>query len=693
MNEKPLMNEFYVGGYRVDMSRSQIVAQEHIMSMEPKVLQVLLILAKNQGQVVTHDEILSQVWPDVIVAPNALQRCIAQLRKAFGDDAKTQKVIATHPKVGYSLLADVDWQEAIDKADVSDVKPQTPAASTQWPQWAAAGVLIVVLLMSLMLFNGNEKSLPLTRLTALTTTDNKEFYPMFSPDGRYIAFSRFISTCKSQIWVKDLAQDTEYRLTRDAGVYGPPAWSPDGRQLAFSHVTQCSEQQMRSGCASIHGLSFGLSKAKPQPTRELLACDEYSYGGVNWLSNEQLVFKAIKEESGEVRRLTLSDGKVDPYFSQAGFKPYALSYSPALKTLSVTGFDQSQNAQWFLIDDEDGSARKVQMQIPEDYAAINNWDPVWHPTEASLLVSVGSSLFNISTDGVFSEFPVPTMHDIYTPVYHPDGKRIAATMGTLDTDVGEYQGVLEAGLKAAKSIKNRSIVEEYMAQYQPQGQGIAFISKRSGRDQIWFEQAGQSQQLTRFAKGELLEGYTWSYDGRYLVAIVNGALQLINLDGEQQQIRTEFKAIRLFHWLNEKELLLTINEDKTYRTIKFDIQTGRYDTVYEGFSMWAQLDGDALYFLDYGERIKVFKAGQTTVFKATEALPVWSQFYVRNGQLYLVDGAMRMWQVDLQSGVKRQLEVAHTGEDSWRMNDLDIANDRMLFTTVHEARKEIVLFE
>jgi len=58
------------------MARSQIVAQGDILSMEPKVLQVLLILAKNQGQVVPHDVILNKVWSGSVVGSNAIQRCI-----------------------------------------------------------------------------------------------------------------------------------------------------------------------------------------------------------------------------------------------------------------------------------------------------------------------------------------------------------------------------------------------------------------------------------------------------------------------------------------------------------------------------------------------------------------------------------------------------------------------------------------
>ncbi|WP_444996604.1 winged helix-turn-helix domain-containing protein [Aliikangiella sp. IMCC44359] len=39
---------------------------------------------------VTHQLILDNVWKDVTVAPNTLQRRITQLRKALGDDAKRQ---------------------------------------------------------------------------------------------------------------------------------------------------------------------------------------------------------------------------------------------------------------------------------------------------------------------------------------------------------------------------------------------------------------------------------------------------------------------------------------------------------------------------------------------------------------------------------------------------------------------------
>ena len=48
------MSDFWVGKFRVDVSRAQIIVKDDIVSLEPRVLKVLLTLAKNQGEVVTH---------------------------------------------------------------------------------------------------------------------------------------------------------------------------------------------------------------------------------------------------------------------------------------------------------------------------------------------------------------------------------------------------------------------------------------------------------------------------------------------------------------------------------------------------------------------------------------------------------------------------------------------------------------
>lgn len=137
-------NQFSVGQFHVDMRRSQIINQNAIVSMEPKVLKVLLVLAEHQGKVVTQKDLLDKVWPNIEVAPNTLQRCITQLRKALDDNAREQRVIATHPRVGYSLLASVNWP-----AETPLVNIQDEVAAKTLSRFAKLAIMFSVVLIAI----------------------------------------------------------------------------------------------------------------------------------------------------------------------------------------------------------------------------------------------------------------------------------------------------------------------------------------------------------------------------------------------------------------------------------------------------------------------------------------------------------------------------------------------------------------
>ena len=92
-------------------------------------------MAENQGKVVSQEALLDKVWQGTVVSPNTLQRSIAQLRKALGDDGKVQVYIKTHAKQGYSLECDVRWQEKIQSASPDDFQEnsviQIPTENTE----------------------------------------------------------------------------------------------------------------------------------------------------------------------------------------------------------------------------------------------------------------------------------------------------------------------------------------------------------------------------------------------------------------------------------------------------------------------------------------------------------------------------------------------------------------------------------
>ena len=95
-----------------------------IKHVEPKVIEVLLCLARQAGETLPREQILKQVWPDVVVGEEVLTRAISELRSVLGDSAKQSRYIKTIPKRGYQLLEEVTWCESDDCAPIFEAHTQ-----------------------------------------------------------------------------------------------------------------------------------------------------------------------------------------------------------------------------------------------------------------------------------------------------------------------------------------------------------------------------------------------------------------------------------------------------------------------------------------------------------------------------------------------------------------------------------------
>jgi len=68
--------------------------------VEPKVMQVLEVLAETPGEVVTREVLVARVWPGVFVSEDVLHRAIRELRRIFGDDTNNPTYVETSRKRG-----------------------------------------------------------------------------------------------------------------------------------------------------------------------------------------------------------------------------------------------------------------------------------------------------------------------------------------------------------------------------------------------------------------------------------------------------------------------------------------------------------------------------------------------------------------------------------------------------------------
>ena len=81
-------------------------------TLAPRVMDVLVLLNRRAGQVVSREQILAELWPKRIVTDDAVNRCIYLLRKQLSraaDDPRYRDLIETLPKRGYRLRKEMPW--------------------------------------------------------------------------------------------------------------------------------------------------------------------------------------------------------------------------------------------------------------------------------------------------------------------------------------------------------------------------------------------------------------------------------------------------------------------------------------------------------------------------------------------------------------------------------------------------------
>jgi DNA-binding winged helix-turn-helix (wHTH) protein len=92
------------GRFRVLLRQRQLVADGVPIELGTRALDLLLVLLEADGSLVTKDELLSRVWPGIVVAEENLKVQISALRKALGED---RDLIRTEFGRGYRFTAAV----------------------------------------------------------------------------------------------------------------------------------------------------------------------------------------------------------------------------------------------------------------------------------------------------------------------------------------------------------------------------------------------------------------------------------------------------------------------------------------------------------------------------------------------------------------------------------------------------------
>ena len=119
--------EHHFADCTLDDARMTLTRGGSAVAVEPKVFDLIHLLVRNAGDLVTRDRMVEEVWGGRIVSESAISACIAAARKAVGDNGKAQAVIRTVARRGLMLVAEVS-REAVASPSAP---AQAPATTSQ----------------------------------------------------------------------------------------------------------------------------------------------------------------------------------------------------------------------------------------------------------------------------------------------------------------------------------------------------------------------------------------------------------------------------------------------------------------------------------------------------------------------------------------------------------------------------------
>lgn len=96
-----------IGEWSADPATNALCRAGDTVRIEPKAMEVLVVLARHAGEVVSREQLFAAVWPGVVVGDEALTQSVIKLRRALGDNPRAPSYIETISKRGYRLVAPV----------------------------------------------------------------------------------------------------------------------------------------------------------------------------------------------------------------------------------------------------------------------------------------------------------------------------------------------------------------------------------------------------------------------------------------------------------------------------------------------------------------------------------------------------------------------------------------------------------
>lgn len=135
-------HRYTFGQFTLDVERGALLKDGVEVALRPKGYMVLAYLIEHHGVLLTRDELLAEVWPDMVVTEDSLTQCLIQIRKALGDTKK--EMIRTIPRRGFIFEAPVTIHPHAESSE-SETIQQSWQENRKPSRWSMIAAVVLAL--------------------------------------------------------------------------------------------------------------------------------------------------------------------------------------------------------------------------------------------------------------------------------------------------------------------------------------------------------------------------------------------------------------------------------------------------------------------------------------------------------------------------------------------------------------------
>lgn len=511
---------FYIGDWVVEPQINCVRKGDHSHHLEPKVMQVLVVLATHSDEVLSKERLMSAVWPNTFVGDDVLTRCISEIRRTLDDDARTPKFIQTIPKAGYRIIAPIRFPDQPENGHANAVahevkappaKEPAPAINLPRQRWIIPVLLFLAFgAGAFWLSSDHSKSPAAYKIVPFTSNLGSESQPAFSPEGNQIAFAWKEEGSRYQhVFVKLIGSETPLQLTSEEADDYSPVYSPDGSSIAF---LRDSAKDRGIYVAPVIG---GPARKVYTPQGTI----EWNRGALSWSPDgKELTFPDGKSVTAPSSVYTLDLGTLDagpisspPKFWDGDYNP---AFSPDGSKIAFVRSTEGYVRDIYVMSSTGGDPK----QITFDQRQVSSL--AWSADSSNIVFSSDRggkfSLWRIPAKGGDPERLPVGGEDAFTPAIAARGNHLAYAQRSAKWSILQIDLRSTASPKPVVKLLS-STQQDSAPQYSPNGSRIAFQSWRSGNQEIWtcLSDGSQLVKLTNFG-GPLTGSPSWSPDGQQI---------------------------------------------------------------------------------------------------------------------------------------------------------------------------------